>query len=112
MLQIIASQLVGHTAHHASDHCQSAVSDFLVYSHTTQHTNSVHANAPALAQSTVSKLLALHSIIGYDTTSFLFGNGKVSVSKICRVQRSKHQMDILKTLPAPMIIGCLLGVDC
>ena len=59
-------------------HYKHNMSDIIMYSHIGKH-KSIRAISSALGDSIVRRLLLIHAISGSDTTSCLFGHGKVSV---------------------------------
>jgi len=92
-------------------HFCSDMSDIFMYSKTSQSITSVRAIAAALGPSVVSRLLVIHAISGCDTTSCLFGHGKVSAfKKMSNARGIQHLIDVMESLSATheevMLAGC------
>jgi len=62
-------------------HYNSEMSDIFMYSQRGRNINSIRAIASALRPLVLRRLLVIHAISGCDSTSRLFGHGKVSIFK-------------------------------
>jgi hypothetical protein len=59
-------------------HFQASMADVFMFSHSSKRINTIRAIAVSMGPLIVSRLLVVHAISGCDTTSCLFGHGKVS----------------------------------
>jgi hypothetical protein len=94
-------------------HFRKELCDIFMYTQKNQRINSVRTIATSLGPSVVDRLLVIHAISGCDTTSCLFGHGKVSVfNKMSKTRGIQHLIDVLESVNAKhdevMFAGCAL----
>jgi len=93
-------------------HYQPVMSDIYMYAHTgQQHVHSVRAITTSLEPSVLRRLLVIHAISGCDTTSCLFGHGKISVfKKLSKARDIQQFLDVMDSTTAShdevMLAGC------